>query len=231
MDATGFPGWADDAPIMFGSTENEARYFIKPKGPQLPFPRNIVIALLNLVKPGGIYTWTIVEKIATALCGAHARQVLDILRQSGKAPYECLDWLMTSMSWKEPEYQTTERSVVLNRRFYRYNFTRVSPRARITRNLARHTSEIRYVFGNLAPVGDYDETDRVIADAMQSAWTTFARTGVPQSPDGMAWPAFDAHAPQYMSIEDGLLPRPYAASELTRAIASMRGPPAPVPLS
>lgn len=62
VDAEGFPGWGDDVPVMFGCTENEARYFVKPGGPQLPFPKNIAIALLNFLKPGGIYSRKGVEK-------------------------------------------------------------------------------------------------------------------------------------------------------------------------
>ncbi len=222
VDATSFPGWADNVPVMFGCTENEARYFIKPGGPQLPFPRNIAIAILNFVKPGGVYNWTIVKKIATGLGGAYAQQIMDILVRSGKTPYECLDWLITSIIWREPEYQTTERFVALDKTFYCYNFGRVAPGARISRNLARHTAEIRYVFGNLSPGGDYDGTDQIITEAMQSAWTSFARSGVPYNPDRTAWPAFGAHAPQYMSIEDRLLPRPFAVDELTSVIVSMR---------
>jgi len=106
--------------------------------------------------------------------------------------------------------------------FYCYNFARVSPGARSSRDLARHTGEIRYVFGNLTTDGQYDETDQVIADAMQSAWTAFARTGVPSVAWEAAWPAVDIRSPQYMSIEDGFLLRPYAANELTRLINSMR---------
>jgi carboxylesterase type B len=78
------------------------------------------------------------------------------------------------------------------------------------------------VFGNLTTDGQYDETDRAIADAMQSAWTAFARTGVPTVAWEASWPAVDIRSPQYMCIEDGFLLRPYAANELTRLINSMR---------
>ena len=222
VDGTGFPGWANDVPIMFGCTENEARYFIKPRGPELPFPKNIGLAIVNLVQPNGVYGWNVVEKIITTLCGAHSQQIQNILRRSGKTPYECLDWLVTSIIWREPVYQTTQRFTELKRLFYCYNFARVAPGARISRDLAKHTSEIRYVFGNLTTDGHYNETDRQIADAMQCAWTTFARTGIPLISDGSAWPVFDAHAPQYMSIEDELMRRPYRVDELLRVITSMR---------
>jgi para-nitrobenzyl esterase len=222
VDGAGFPGWASDVPVLFGCTENEARYFIKPKGPDLPFPKNVGLALLNLVKPGGVYGWNIVERIATTLCGEHSQQILSILRASGKTPYECLDWLVTSLIWREPLYQTTQRFTALKRRFYCYNFAHVAPGARISRDLAKHTSEIRYVFGNLTTDGYYDEADRQISDAMLFAWSAFARPGMPLISDGSAWPVFDAHAPQYMSIEDALTRRPYATNELVRVIASMR---------
>src|SRR5580765_5398936 len=52
---------------------------------------------------------------------------------------------------------------------------------------------IRYVFGNLDPTDAYDETDRAVSDAMQSAWTEFARSGVPSS--GFSWPRFDPSTP------------------------------------
>jgi len=45
----------------------------------------------------------------------------------------------------------------------------------MSRTLALHTAEIRYVFGNLTTDGQYDETDQVISDAMQSAWTAFCK--------------------------------------------------------
>ena len=52
-----------------------------------------------------------------------------------------------------------------------YQFDRVSPRGRRARELAKHTSDIRYIFGNLEPANDYDQTDRADSNAMQSAWT------------------------------------------------------------
>jgi para-nitrobenzyl esterase len=225
VDASGFPGWGNDVPIMFGCTENEARYFVKPGGPRLPFPKNIAITLHNFFKPGGSYSRTTVEKITTLLCGAHGPQVTDILRQSGKTPYECLDWLITEIVFREPALQTVHRFATLRRPFYCYNFARASPGERISRNLALHTAEIRYVFGNLTTDGQYDKTDQVISDAMQSAWTAFANTGVPKVDWEAAWPSVDMRSPQYMSIEDEFMLRPYVANELTRLIASMRSAP------
>jgi para-nitrobenzyl esterase len=220
--ADSFPGWPDNLPVLMGCTENEARYFIKPGGPQLPFPRNIAIAMLNWIKPGGVYSWAIVERIVAGIAGGRASEVSALLRRSGKKPYECLDWLMTSIIFKEPLHESTQRFMGLNRTFYCYDFARVSPGERRSRLLAQHTSEIRYLFGNLTTDGQYDETDRKIAEELQSAWTSFARTGVPRSTDGAAWPALEAAAPRYMTIGDELSRRPYASSDMVRLVASLR---------
>src|SRR5260370_38098633 len=83
--------------------------------------------------------------------------------------------------------------------FYCYNFARVSPGARSSRELARHTGEIRYVFGNLTTDGQYDETDQVIADAMQSAWPAFATTEVPSVDSEAACQAVDIRYPRHMA--------------------------------
>jgi para-nitrobenzyl esterase len=222
VDADEFPGWPENLPVMLGFTENETRYFVKATGPQLPFPRNIGIAILNRLKPGGVYSWPIVERIATALCGPDTPAIVAILRQSGKTPYECIDWLMTSITWKEPAYQTAKRFVGLGRPVYCYDFARVSPGARADRSLAKHSAEIPYVFGNLPRDGHYDETDLGISDALQSAWIAFATTGVPAHAGGPGWPGFAADAPQLMRIGDELQVRPFECDAVMRIIASKR---------
>ncbi|HEY3636350.1 MAG TPA: carboxylesterase family protein [Caldimonas sp.] len=97
----------------------------------------------------------------------------------------------------------------------------MSPDARRSQLLSQHTSEIRYLFGNLTTGGQCDATDRKIVEELRSAWTTFARTGVPRSTDGAAWPAFEVPALRYMAISDELLRRAYAPSDTARLVASL----------
>ena len=66
----GFPGWPDDVPVMMGTLENEARYFIKPTGD---------------------YSREKLEIMARALSGPQADNVLDLFDRSGLTPYEALD--------------------------------------------------------------------------------------------------------------------------------------------
>ena len=99
---------------------------------------------------------------------------------------------------------------------------RVSPGGRRTNELAKHTSEIRYVFGNLAPADDYDTVDVAISQAMQGAWIAFARLGVPCNPDGSPWPRYERTAPFLTWIENEMTSHPFVIDELTAMIHSLR---------
>jgi para-nitrobenzyl esterase len=197
----GFPGWPADVPVMIGCVENEARYFLKP---------------------GGAYPPDLLQILSNALCGPRSADIMALFAKTGDEQYESLDKLFSTVIWFEPALATTQRFHEMGRNFFYYHFARVSPGARDNDDLARHTSEIRYIFGNLTEDGFYDETDAAISDALQNAWVEFARTGVPHSPDGSAWPLFAGPTPQYTWIGDALETRPFEISELTTIVHSLR---------
>ncbi|MEU0569287.1 carboxylesterase family protein [Nonomuraea sp. NPDC005983] len=199
LSATGFPGAPTELPILLGHVTNEARYFIKPTG---------------------TYPDAIIERMARALAGAEADDVLAELRSHQLTSYEALDLLFTTAIFVEPAYAALQRSSLLGHPAYYYRFDRVSPGGRRTGELAKHTCDIRYVFGNLDPADDYDQIDRGVSDAMQSAWVEFARTGVPAS--GSAWPRFDPAAPKLSVIADAVRLRPLVTAKLTEIIAAQR---------
>jgi para-nitrobenzyl esterase len=76
---------------------------------------------------------------------------------------------------------------------YLYQFTRVPPEAQSAGLGAFHAAEIAYVFDNLdrldRPVTD---VDRKLADAMSTYWTTFARSGGPNTSDLPEWRPYTA---------------------------------------
>ena len=75
----------------------------------------------------------------------------------------------------------------MGRVFHCYRFNRVSPGAARSADLAKHTAELRYLFGTLT-AGGYDQTDRQVSSWMQVRWVAFARDGAPANQSD--WPAY-----------------------------------------
>ena len=71
-----------------------------------------------------------------------------------------------------------------------YRLSRVSPFSRANWGGAAHTTEIPYVFGNVADPSQYEDADRTLSDAMAGAWVQFARTGDPNGPGLPRWPRY-----------------------------------------
>jgi para-nitrobenzyl esterase len=75
-----------------------------------------------------------------------------------------------------------------------YHFEQTSP----YNPVATHTTDVPYVFGNLAPrrggpmgpSGPLGDQDRVVSEAMQTYWTQFARTGNPNASGLPHWPSY-----------------------------------------
>ena len=199
--ASGYPGWPDKVPLMMGCTENEARYFIKP---------------------GGVYPPQAVVGMASVLCGPKRDDVLAILERDGGTPYESLDKLFTTAIWIEPAAETARKFAELGRSVYCYHFHRRAPGAIASQDLAKHTSEIRYVFGNLTSNGYYDAVDETLSLEMQDAWISFAREGIPRRKDGSAWPVYRDDDRLLSLIDTAIRTRSYELSELARAINSIR---------
>ena len=160
--------------------------------------------------------------MARVLSGPRSRDVLALFDRTGGTWYEALDHLITTAIWTEPALATLKRFDQQGRRVYAYHFARVAPDGRRTGELAKHTSEIRYVFGNLVPTDAYNAVDADISRAMQGVWIEFARTGVPCNPDRSPWPCYDRTAPFLTWIEDEMTSRPLVIDELTTLIHSLR---------
>lgn len=99
-----------------------------------------------------------------------------------------------------------------------------APGSIASQDLAKHTSEIRYVFGNLTSDGYYDAVDEALSLEMQDAWISFARDGIPRCKDGTAWPTYRDDNRLYSLIDADIQTHPYELSELVRTINSIRPP-------
>lgn len=197
----GFPGCDVDLPILIGCVENEARYFIKPNG---------------------TYHNNDLSRMAQVLATTKSDQALQLLNNKDLTTYEALDLLFTTTIWFEPSYATVNKFVELGYDVYYYHFARVSPEHYRTKELAQHTSEIKYVFGNLQPEEHYDDRDRIISKQLQHAWITFGKKGVPQNEDGTSWACYNRDEPYINHIKDTVYSEPLKLNPLTEIIHSLR---------
>jgi para-nitrobenzyl esterase len=167
-------------PILMGFTKNEARYFIKPGQPRD-------------------------EKMLEAMTRVMGREQADSLIIALNALdgelYDRVDKIFTSSIWAEPALATARMVSAINPRLYEYRFDRVSPGMRKSSELAKHTAEIKYVFGNMRPSDCYDDIDMSLSAFMQDAWVAFARTGTPHGMNGEPWPAYTVESERGLVID------------------------------
>lgn len=156
-------------PLLLGFTRNEARYFIRPG--MLPYNRILLWAMTRV------------------LAGNQARAVRSQLAAQATSMYERFDRVYTDAVFAEPLLATAKRLLDSGHSFYCYRFDRVSPGAAKSNFLAKHTAELRYLFGTLT-ADEYDETDQRISGWLQAQWIAFARDGAPA--DGVAWQPYAA---------------------------------------
>ncbi|MFB7496441.1 carboxylesterase/lipase family protein [Streptomyces sp. NPDC056161] len=204
-------GWDPDVPVLFGHTRDEGRFFIRPTGPFGGPP--------SAVDPSEVYTPATLETMAAVLGGEQAGA---ILAQLTGTPYEALARLYTDALWTEPVLASYRRFTALGRTSYSYRFDRVSPGGGKSGMLAFHCSDIPYVFGHITAGQGYDAQDERVSDTMLHAWTEFARTGVPRSPDGTPWPAADATTPLVTVIDAEAHSRPLEIDPVTELIHTLR---------
>ncbi|MFE4667581.1 carboxylesterase/lipase family protein [Streptomyces sp. NPDC056716] len=203
--------WDPEISVLFGHTRDEGRFFVRPTGPYGGPPAG--------VDPAAIYTPTTLENMVAILGGEQADA---ILAQLDGSPYEALARVFTDALWTEPVLASYGRFTELGRTSYAYRFDRVSPGNRASDMLAFHCAEIPYVFGHISAGQGYDEQDVRVSETMLHAWTEFARTGAPRSPDGTPWPAADATAPQVTVIDAETHSRPLEIDPVTELIHKLR---------
>ena len=164
----------------------------------------------------------VLEGMCRLFGGAQSNALLAELAAQGGSVYEKIDRVFTTAIWAEPALATVRRLAPLNPNLYVYRFDRVSPELAQTAELAKHTAEIRYIFGTLPPTPDYDATDTRISNFFQEAWINFARTGTPGSPGKVSWPSYVAASHRALVIDEPFALYPLSDDPLIRLMQTGR---------
>lgn len=207
-----FSGWLPNVPVLLGCTEDEARFFVQPT----------LLYAHPEVRPEDAYTPETLAHMAKALGGDRADEIIAYFATSDLTAYEAIAELITAGVWHEPALATLERFAALGRTCYSYRFARVSPGARQSGLLAKHSAEIPYLFESMVPPQAYEGIDFEVSRIVQHAWTEFARTGTPRSLNGSQWPSYRNEEPEIVWIDDTTGTRPLVPSPATEIIRAAR---------
>jgi para-nitrobenzyl esterase len=91
---------------------------------------------------------------------------------------------------------------------YTYYFTRPIPWPAHPEYGAFHTSEVPYVFGNLAKLDrPWQPIDRRVSETLLGYWVNFITTGIPNGHGLPTWPSFTAGRRETMEIGERIGPR------------------------
>jgi para-nitrobenzyl esterase len=83
-------------------------------------------------------------------------------------------------------------------------------------NGAYHSSEIQFIFNNLATDKTWTDQDHKVADTMSSYWANFVATGSPNGSGLPNWPAFDPDSPTVMELGEHFGPVAITTQEKLR---------------
>ncbi|RAK67251.1 carboxylesterase/lipase family protein [Phenylobacterium kunshanense] len=160
-------------PLMIGGNSNEAS-LVRPQPAQLDaLPEDRKAAVLKVFDPQET--------------GDRARVVND---------------LVTVQMITEPDRNAARLHTRAGQRAYLYYFSHVPAAQKASQPYgARHTDEIRFVFG--APAAKFDAADKALSDAMTTFWANFAKTGAPGAAGGVTWPRFDLAREPQVEFADG----------------------------
>jgi para-nitrobenzyl esterase len=174
--AEGFAAGAQaKVPLIIGGNSNEAS-LMRPQAAQFDaLPPPIQAAVAKLFDPDGT--------------GDKARIMND---------------LTTVNMITEPDRNIARLHTRAGAPVWLYYFSHVSEPAKVRQPFgARHTDEIRYVFGAPTPPIAFTADDKALSDAMNAYWAAFAKTGDPDSAGGVAWPRFTAEQEGQVEFGDG----------------------------
>ena len=213
--ANDYPAWSSEVKVLLGTVANEARFFIRPERQQE-------------------FDGHLVARMAEAMVGSAANQILDLFNEENLEPYAALDALVSTTVFTEPAGETAHLFSRLGRDFYVYRFERCAPGAVASGFLASHACELPYLFGTLgfaaktpylfaghARSAWYDDTDIALSNAIQDAWVSFAREGKPRS-NGVEWPRYDEADPKIMVLSDTINERREDPTRLELVIRALR---------
>jgi para-nitrobenzyl esterase len=177
-------GRQHDVPIIAGSTLNEGNiYLANEKDLSARKYRSFLKSRFGVNAPKALKMFP-------------AHQAKDV------AP--AIDRILTVAANAQPARLVAQSMERMKSRAYLYQFTR-QPDTTLARKLgAHHGVDLAYVFGNMPTTERYDDTDRILSGKIMDYWVNFAKTGNPNGPGLVDWPAYTSATDINLEFSDAI---------------------------
>jgi para-nitrobenzyl esterase len=122
--------------------------------------------------------------------------------QNAKDVTNAVDKILTVAANAQPARLIAGSMNNTKSRAYLYHFTRLPDTAMARKLKVHHGADIAYVFGNQKKADGYNETDMALSKTMMAYWLNFAKTGNPNGPGLIEWPAYERCSDINMEFSD-----------------------------
>lgn len=180
-------GAAKDIPVLVGTNRDEWKLF------------TLADRSAHRLDEAGL-RWRLGHELQRFGAGERVERVIEAYRRApsgrGATPFELFAAFQTDRIFRWPAIRLAEAQAESGARSFSYLFTWTPPLF-AGRVGACHGLEVPFVFGTirhpaLRPLLGSTRSARGVARAMQEAWTSFARGGIPSCFELGAWPGYDA---------------------------------------
>jgi para-nitrobenzyl esterase len=175
-------GRQHDVPIIVGSTRNEGSAYLADTQ-ELPLERyqDFLHARFGDLSPEA-------QTLFPAATAAETPRAIDRVITVG-ANAQPARFVARSMARKQSKA-------------YLYQFARRPGTAKASALGVYHGADLAYIFGTMEPALGYDDTDRALSQTIMDYWTQFARSGDPNGPGRVEWPAYTSQNEASMEFSD-----------------------------
>ena len=177
-------GRQHDVPIILGSTLNEGTLYLADEtGLSVERYKSFLKARFG-------------DQIGKAFEMFPAPEAKDV------AP--AIDKFLTVAANAQPARLVAQAMEHKKSRAYLFQFTRRPDTAMARKLGVHHGVDIAYVFGNIKTSDGYNETDTGLSKSMMNYWVNFAKTGNPNGPGLLEWPAYKSESDLNLEFSDTL---------------------------
>ena len=177
-----YGGYQHNVPIIFGSTKNEGNIYLADE-------KDLSVAKY--------------KKFLKARFGSNSDKAFKMFpANNDQEVATVIDKFITVAGNAQPARLVAQCMEKAKSNAYLFHFTRLPDTVMARKLKVHHGVDIAYVFGNMTKSDGYNDTDIALSGKMMNYWVNFAKTGNPNGPGLLNWPAYKSKSDINMEFGD-----------------------------